>query len=569
MEIFTLIGLKVSSPNTHRAVFYARVSTADQIEGTSLGTQQAWCRGQIQTLGWQFVDEYIDAGLSGADSNRPQWQRLLADARAGKFQSVFVYDLDRFTRDMLDGLQATRELRALGITLHDAKNPDMDVASADSQFMTGIRLLVAEEERRAIKERTVRGQRAKLTAGEWAGGKPSYGWRLEGIRTRRATPVPDETERQNLRIMFSLVVHERLTTGEVCERLAELGIESRNGGRWSHTMVKRVLSNPTLHTGWFIWGEPKGGSTDGRSHKTKIDSAGRPLYGQPTKVHLPEPPFSTAEFDAVQRAFKRHPRAGLKPSPSQPRLLTGRIYGECGRYYTSTSLAGKDYAIYRCTGNRYRGRNSKQDRCGCRQINAQRLEARVWAEIGKFLGRPDRLVGMAMKWLEISDDQPLDDVRTRLESITVRERKLNRAIQKLKDELYLEDAEDKADLRDRLSRFQSDLAGLTEQRRGLQAFLDNASANASNLHDLNTLAAHAKNRLDLMSDTEKLEAIQLLKIKVFISEIEASEPKNISLHGLVDPSIFEGTEHWRRIPTFEFQFEEAEEDVPRAIADLQ
>jgi DNA invertase Pin-like site-specific DNA recombinase len=244
----------VTTEKIKKAAFYSRVSTADQVEGTSLDTQKAWCLAQISKMEMEFFGEYSDKGLSGADETRPGWQSLLADARSGKFEAVFVYDLDRFTRDMLHGLQATRELRDLGVSLHDAKDPSSDAASDSSQLMTGFRLLIAEEERRKIKERTVRGQRAKLEAGLWPGGKPSYGWELEGIRTRNPFPVAAESERETLRLLYNWLVRERKTIGEMCELLNAAGIKSRTGLRWSHAVLRRILSNPALWRGWFVWG---------------------------------------------------------------------------------------------------------------------------------------------------------------------------------------------------------------------------------------------------------------------------------------------------------------------------
>jgi DNA invertase Pin-like site-specific DNA recombinase len=52
-----------------RAVFYARVSTADQVDGTSLQTQQEWCVKEIQKQGMALADSYVDAGVSGADQS--------------------------------------------------------------------------------------------------------------------------------------------------------------------------------------------------------------------------------------------------------------------------------------------------------------------------------------------------------------------------------------------------------------------------------------------------------------------------------------------------------------------
>ncbi|WP_247828141.1 recombinase family protein [Arthrobacter antioxidans] len=130
-------------PGAARAAYYLRVSTVKQVDGTSLDTQQAWCLAHIESNGWQDVGGYIDAGVSGASDKRPEWMRLLTDARAGLIDVVYVFDLDRFTRDILHGLQATRDLRELGVKLFDAEDPTTDTASADQQLMTGSRLLIA------------------------------------------------------------------------------------------------------------------------------------------------------------------------------------------------------------------------------------------------------------------------------------------------------------------------------------------------------------------------------------------------------------------------------------------
>ena len=62
-----------------RAVFYARVSTADQVEGTSLETQRKICEAAIKAQGMALIDQYVDAGASGAvdrslHTARPLWR---------------------------------------------------------------------------------------------------------------------------------------------------------------------------------------------------------------------------------------------------------------------------------------------------------------------------------------------------------------------------------------------------------------------------------------------------------------------------------------------------------------
>lgn len=519
-----------------KAAFYSRVSTADQVEGTSLDTQKAWCLAQISKMGLQFYAEYSDRGMSGADESRPGWQSLLADARAGKFEAVFVYDLDRFTRDMFHGLQATRELRSLGVSLHDAKDPNSDAASDSSQLMTGFRLLIAEEERRKIKERTVRGQRAKLDAGLWPGGKPCFGWKLEGIGTRNPKPVPDHQERETLELLYNWLVRERKTTGEMCDLLNAAGIKSRTGLRWSHAVLRRILSNPALWRGWFVWGSPNQGSLDARSHKTKIDRDGRPVYGNPKEISLPEPPFTKAQFEAIQRALASHPRAQSPQRPSVSRPLSGKVFGACGNHYTGTSIAGKDYDVYRCTGNRHRGNERRLERCGCPQINAQKLEKRVWLEVSGLLSDPQKLQDLAKEWLRIAGVEN-ETSTTEFQRLESQEAKLLRAIALVQDDYYLAADAEQEQLQRRIEKYRDDLESIANRKALLDAYRADADLQNKQLQSLAELAHSARDRLANLEISEQREVFELLGVRVMMSQIVDSEPMNITILGKIDERI--------------------------------
>ncbi|WP_232622866.1 recombinase family protein [Pseudorhodobacter sp. MZDSW-24AT] len=85
--------------NTHRrAAIYARYST-DLQSDASIEDQLRVCRRMIDGHGWTFAETSSDAALSGASLQRPDYQRLLTDARAGHFDVVVAEGLDRFSRD--------------------------------------------------------------------------------------------------------------------------------------------------------------------------------------------------------------------------------------------------------------------------------------------------------------------------------------------------------------------------------------------------------------------------------------------------------------------------------------
>lgn len=526
----------MTSKQPKKAVFYSRVSTADQIEGTSLESQKTLCILAIERLGMEFVGEYTDQGFSGADAQRPSWQQLLADAQLKKFDSVLVYDLDRFTRDMVHGLVAIADLRELGISLHDAKDPTSNAASEQAELMTNMRLAFAQEERRKIKERTVRGQRAKLESGQWPGGKPSFGWKLEGIGTRNPRPTPDHQERETLEMLYNWLVRERKTTGEMCDLLNAAGIKSRTGLRWSHAVLRRILSNPALWRGWFIWGSPNHGSIDARSHKTKIDRDGKPIYGTPKKILLPEPPLSESQFNAMQRVLASHPRAQNPQRPSVTRPLSGKIFGSCGMHYTGTSIAGKDYDVYRCTGNRYRGNERRKERCGCSQMNAQLLERRVWQEIVGLLADPEKLQELAKEWLQISGSES-DTSNTEFQRLEQQEAKLLRAIALVQDDYYLAEIAEQEQLQLRIAKYRNYLSEITKRKSLLDAYKADVNLQNKQLESLADLAHRAKHRLSHLELSEQREVFELLGIRVVISEVVDSKPVTLTIFGCIDERL--------------------------------
>lgn len=527
---------------TTRAVFYARVSTADQVDGTSLETQRKICETAIKAQGMDLIDQYVDAGASGADQSRPNWRRLLEDAKVGKFEAVFVLDIDRFTRSQIHGLQAMEDLRQLGVALYDAKNPTVDVASIDANLLTSIRLIMAQEERNKTRERTVRGQRERLALGGWPGGQPCYGWRLEGIHTRQAHPVPDLEERANLSLIKRLIVDQRLSLLKVAERLNALGIPSRTNKRWSAAVIQRVITNPALHRGWFIWGAPQGTLDDKRSRKTKADRTGKPLYGAPGKIHLPDPPFTESEHREITRCLKSKARKVTNPAQPVTRLLTCRIFGECGRHYTGTSIAGKDYDVYRCTGNRIRGDKTRSERCGCPQIHAQKIEAKVWSELESLITNPQRLRTLAEQWVGIRQGQAGAATSGELEQLEAQIGRLKSGLSRAQDDYYLSQGVAADSLRERINKYTEDLEEATALQHRLVDAAQREQHVAEKILSVSAVAERAKERVARMPDVDKREIVELMDIQVFISNIVNSEPQNLSISGQIDERLLSAAE---------------------------
>jgi DNA invertase Pin-like site-specific DNA recombinase len=97
---------------------------------------------------------YVDTGWSVAKASRPELNRLMADARARKFD-VLCWKLDRRGRGVLDCYESIQQLRSLGVRwIATSQGLDRDENNPMSPAMLGLMAIFAELERELIRERT-------------------------------------------------------------------------------------------------------------------------------------------------------------------------------------------------------------------------------------------------------------------------------------------------------------------------------------------------------------------------------------------------------------------------------
>ncbi|WP_341998587.1 recombinase family protein [Microbacterium sp. LWH7-1.2] len=522
-----------------RAAYYARVSTDLQIDNTSLPEQREICEATIKARGWELVDSYVDEGLSGTDSNRPQWRRMLQDARDGKIDAVVVSKLDRFARKAGDAIRETDRLSEMGVDLVLVKE-QIDMSTPHGKLMRTLMAGFAEMERDTIVGRTAAGQRGSARMGRWPGSKPPFGWRLEGLK-KDARPVPDEREREVLRTMHRLFVKDRLSTAEVAERLNLLGLHPRQAGTWQYQTVRQTVTNPTLWTGETQWGKTGARYRAANSHATKVNRDGTPKYGDTVTVNLGDPVFTRQEWQSLQRAVNR--KASWTPSAPARQLLTGRLFGPCdlGKHYDGVTTKSKPNPYYLCAGKRYRSK--EQPRCSCTQIKGPAIDGPVWAELAAMLADPERLERLARQWLELDDDADLNDDAPMLAALRKQEATLERALTRAKD-LYLM-ADDPAEHLATVERLRAELVDVRERLDGFAAMQSRRGDQAQRITDVAALAERARGRLENASAEVRRRVVELLDVRVIVSDIVAGRPQSITIHGVLDPSMFmegEGTE---------------------------
>jgi DNA invertase Pin-like site-specific DNA recombinase len=154
------------NPSLRRgAALYARVSTSNGSQ--SVETQLLELRRHCELRGWKIYSEYTDE-ISGTKDRRPGLDRLLLDARRGKFDVVVCWALDRIGRDLRHLLTLLEDLQGLNIPVISLKE-GLDFSSASGRLQVTLLAALSAFERERLKERTIAGLNRARSLGKRLG----------------------------------------------------------------------------------------------------------------------------------------------------------------------------------------------------------------------------------------------------------------------------------------------------------------------------------------------------------------------------------------------------------------
>src|SRR5918992_4083266 len=161
-----------------RVALCLRVSSEEQRERETIEIQDEFLSQYCRLYGLDVAGIYKDDGVSGTVplQERPEGRRLLEDARAGRFDAVLVYKLDRLGRARFVIVDAHDRLQAAGVALKSATEP-IDTSTPSGRLIFQMLASFAEYERETIRERTRSGLHRALRNGKFPGRIP-YGYRL-------------------------------------------------------------------------------------------------------------------------------------------------------------------------------------------------------------------------------------------------------------------------------------------------------------------------------------------------------------------------------------------------------
>ena len=224
-----------------RVCIYIRESTeAVELENSMENQERFFTDYVAERPEWKLTRVYKDFGISGFSNKREQFQEMMQDARQGKFDLVIVKSVSRFARNTMTMLEATRELKSLGIGVYFYLQR-INTLSAAGELMLTLHGAFAQAEsehcraigKQAVRQRYEQGIPSGMTL-------RTYGYR-EGAGRKL---IIFEPEAEVIRLIYKLASGGVWPT-KIRDYLNEKHIPSPGGKKWDRTGIARVLKNVT------------------------------------------------------------------------------------------------------------------------------------------------------------------------------------------------------------------------------------------------------------------------------------------------------------------------------------
>lgn len=232
------------SSDVMKIAAYCRVSTEKEAQIDSLEKQIEFFNEFTKKNDYELYKLYADEGISGKQiKHRKQFQQMMIDAKAKKFDKVVVKDVSRFARNTVDLLQSVRELKSYGVQVDFLNNGE--VMEGGSEFILTILGAMAQQESANMSKRVKFGK--DITAKK--GRVPNLVFGYDKIPDERYTLKINEEEAKIVKEIFESYVYKGIGTTKIAWNLNDRGIRTKKTkSKWVQTSIVRMLKNP-IYTG--------------------------------------------------------------------------------------------------------------------------------------------------------------------------------------------------------------------------------------------------------------------------------------------------------------------------------
>ncbi len=230
-----------------RVTYYARVSSESDEQLNSLGNQVSYYEDLIRkNTNWTFVPGYIDEGLSGISTKkRENFNRMIEDAAADKFDLILTKEISRFARNTLDSIQFTRQLFGYGVGVF-FQNDNINTLDEDSELRLAIMSSIAQEELRKLSTRVKFGHQQAIKDNVVLGNSRIFGYVKKDGRL-----VIDEGESKMVKELFELYATGQYSMKQIETIFWDNGYRNHNGNKISHTTMSNMIAN-AKYKGYYV-----------------------------------------------------------------------------------------------------------------------------------------------------------------------------------------------------------------------------------------------------------------------------------------------------------------------------
>lgn len=321
-EVIKLDAKKILPVQRKRVAAYVRVSSGKDAQLHSLSAQISYYNNYIGSRGdWELAGIYADEAMTGTKDNRPEFQKMLTDCRAGKIDMVIAKSITRLARNTVTLLETARELKALGIDIYFEKE-NIHSLSTDGELMLTLLASFAQEESRSVSENVKWRIRKKFEAGI------PTGQRLLGyyFKDGMLQVVPEEAK--IVRQIFDDFL-SGMGCSAIVRKLNRMGITTVHGNPWDTNTLYYLLRNEK-YTGNLLL--QKTYSLDHISKKDVKNHGELPMY-YVEDSH--EAIIDLGTFNRVQQELDRRAKKYYRPNNEKTSyFFTGLIRcGLCGKRY--------------------------------------------------------------------------------------------------------------------------------------------------------------------------------------------------------------------------------------------
>lgn len=381
-EITKIEGGSTQPVKRKRVAAYARVSSGKDAQLHSLSAQISYYNDYIGRRGdWVLAGIYADEAMTGTKENRPQFQKLLSDCRAGKIDMVIAKSITRLARNTVTLLETARELKSLEIDIYFEKE-NLHTLSSDGELMLTLLASFAQEESRSASENVKWRIRKRFEQGLATGGE-AFGYRFEDGTFHI---VPEEAKIVKQIFADFLSGMGRIA---IARKLNRQKIPTKHGNAWNANTLHRILRNEKYIGDLLL---QKTYRPDHIGKKDVKNCGEMPMYyvENSHEAIIDRETFRQVQQELERRAQKYSPIS----QPSGPYPFTSLIRcGLCGKHFIRKSVASgkkhKPKAVWIC----YTFNTHSKEACPSQQIPERILLAKTSEVLGLKEWNRETLLG--------------------------------------------------------------------------------------------------------------------------------------------------------------------------------